>query len=91
MKACLYAYKTKNIFRFSRSSVNPNPGFRAQLKLWEAMKFTIDPMFLRSDLMIFLVAKLLYKSKCPSVCLSGCMYDVCISVRFNGKRDFLVP
>ena len=32
----------------------------------------------------FLVAKLLYKSKCPSVC----MY-VCLSVRFRGKRDFL--
>ena len=34
----------------------------------------------------FLVAKLLYKSKCPSVCLT-----VCLSVRFRGKRDFLGP
>ena len=35
---------------------------------------------------VFLVAKLLYKSKCPSVC----MY-VCLSVRFREKRDFLGP
>ncbi len=34
----------------------------------------------------FLVAKLLYKSKCPSVCI----YE-CLSVRFRGKRDFLGP
>ena len=30
----------------------------------------------------FLVAKLLYKSKCPSACLS---------TTFRGKRDFLGP
>ncbi len=35
---------------------------------------------------IFLVAKLLYKSKCPSVCPS-----VCPSTTFRGKRDFHGP
>ncbi len=34
----------------------------------------------------FLVAKLLYKYKCPSVCPS-----VCPSTTFRGKRDFSAP
>ncbi len=33
-----------------------------------------------------LLAKLLYKSKCPSFCLS-----VCMSLRFRGKRNFSAP
>jgi len=41
-------YRTENVaFRSKRSCVCPNPGFKAQLRLWEAMKFKLESSFLR--------------------------------------------
>ena len=35
------------MLRRKRKCVQPNPGFMAQLRLWEAMRWRLDPSFLR--------------------------------------------
>ena len=47
-----------------RSSVNPNPGFMAQLRLWEAMKFRLESNCLRYKMYkLHIVSEKIRKSK----------------------------
>ena len=39
--------KSFEILKSKRKCVNPNPGFMAQLRLWEAMRFKLEQDFLR--------------------------------------------
>jgi hypothetical protein len=67
-------YRTEDAaFRSKRSCVCPNPGFKAQLRLWEAMKFKLESSFLR---------QIFFKSclRCISFLLSMSLSDLCTEI-----------